>query len=69
MLSIKGEKMRVVEMGKIPEKEITCNNCNSILAYIDADVHCEVDELFGEFHSIQEIQCPVCKTNIIISIN
>ena len=55
MLSIKGEKMRVVEMGKIPEKEITCNNCNSILAYIDADVHCEVDELFGEFHNIQEV--------------
>ena len=31
--------MRVVEMGNVPEREIECEGCKTILAYTDADIH------------------------------
>lgn len=52
--------MRVVEMGKLPEKEAVCNRCNTVLAYTEADVKHECEEVFGNFHSHSDIVCPVC---------
>ena len=61
--------MRVVEMGKSPEKEITCKVCNSILAYTKADVTFYMEEMFGEIHTSESIKCPVCGNKIILSID
>ena len=53
--------MRVIEMGKLPEKEVVCKKCDSTLAYTDADVSTHFDEIFGEhyvadFHIFRSIE-------------
>ena len=52
--------MRVIEMGNLPEKEVVCEYCKSLLAYTKADVVDGSEELFGVLHSYQKIKCPVC---------
>lgn len=61
--------MRVVEMGKLPEKEAVCVKCNSVLAYTEADVISETEEVFGQFHSHTDIICPVCGYVIILTLD
>lgn len=61
--------MRVVEIGKLPEKEAVCQKCNSVLAYTEADVKHNCEELFGELHSRSDISCPICGQRIILSID
>ena len=61
--------MRVIEMGKLPEKEVVCKKCNSTLAYTEADIKTETDELFGELHSHSDVICPVCGYSITIMID
>lgn len=61
--------MRVVEMGKLPEKEVVCKKCDSTLAYTDADVKTDIDEIFGEMHTHSDVTCPVCGQRITIMID
>lgn len=61
--------MRVVEMGKIPEKETKCKHCNSVLAYTSSDVELYGDEYGGDTHFSTSIVCPVCKNRIILTID
>ena len=61
--------MRVIEMGKLPEKEVVCKKCDSTLAYTDADVSTHFDELFGEMHPHSDVTCPVCGSPITVMID
>ena len=61
--------MRVVEMGKSPEKEIVCGECHSVLAYTKADVDYTAEELFGELHTSEKVKCPVCGSTIVLSVD
>ena len=61
--------MRVVEMGKLPEKEVVCKKCNSTLAYTEADIKHECEELFGEMHSHSNVTCPVCGYHITLMVD
>ena len=61
--------MRVIEMGKLPEKEVVCKQCDSTLAYTDADVSTHFDEIFGEMHTHSNVTCPVCGSPITVMID
>lgn len=61
--------MRVVEMGKLPEQEVVCEECNSTLAYTKADVTVDTEEFFGEIHSHSDIICPVCGYRITLTVD
>lgn len=61
--------MRVVEMGKLPEKEVVCNKCNAVLAYTEADVKHECTEVLGNFHTHSGIVCPVCGYVITLAVD
>lgn len=61
--------MRVVEMGNLPEKEAVCVKCNSVLAYTEADVIHECEEVLGSFHSHSDIKCPVCGHIIVLKLD
>lgn len=61
--------MRVIEIGNLPEKEVVCKKCNSTLAYTNADVKTEVDELFGELHSHSDVICPICGYPVTVMID
>jgi ribosomal protein S27E len=52
--------MRVVEMGKIPEREIECEGCKTILAYTDADIHDADHQMY------QYVECPICGEKLVI---
>lgn len=61
--------MRVVEVGNLPEKEVTCNKCNSVLAYTEVDVKHECEEVLGNFHSHSDVICPVCGNRITLTVD
>lgn len=61
--------MRVVEIGKVPEKEAKCKHCDSVLAYTQSDVEIHGDEYAGDTHFSTSIVCPVCKNRIILTID
>jgi ribosomal protein S27E len=52
--------MRVVEMGNVPEREIECEGCKTILAYTDADIH------DAEHQMYQYVECPMCGEKLVI---
>lgn len=57
--------MRVI-LRNLPEKEITCSSCQSILAYTKKDIHYKDEEYFGDWHYHTYIKCPVCNGKIIL---
>lgn len=61
--------MRVVEIGKLPEKEAVCDKCSSVLAYTEADITYDSEEVFGQFHSHSDITCPICGNIITLTID
>lgn len=61
--------MRVIEIGKLAEKEISCDKCNSILAYTDADIQYEAEEFFGQWHDNTKIKCPICGNTIVLTVD
>lgn len=60
--------MRVIKRVELPETEITCEHCKSILAYNSKDIRNDMFDCMGELHDSQYIICPVCKYHIILSI-
>jgi len=61
--------MRIVEMGSLPEKEVVCKKCESILAYTEADIKHDSEELFGDFHTNSSVKCPVCGSKILLIVD
>ena len=51
--------MKIIKKGKIPIRQITCKNCESVLEYNQADVKCE-DRPCADPYVI----CPVCERPI-----
>ena len=60
--------MRVIE-STIAEKEIVCFGCGSTLAYNDADIKYDSEELFGQWHESTKCKCPVCGNTIVLTVD
>lgn len=60
--------MRVI-LNNLPETEIICSSCQSILAYTIKDVKTKDEEYFGDWNYYKYIKCPVCNTRIVLEIN
>lgn len=61
--------MRIIERKELPEKEVRCPSCESLLAYNKNDISESTEELFGDWHNSKSIRCPVCKTHITVEID
>jgi DNA-directed RNA polymerase subunit RPC12/RpoP len=57
--SVKGDNMRVVEIGNLAEREIECSDCKTILAYTPADV--KVSDVGYEY-----VECPMCGEKLVV---
>ena len=60
--------MRVIE-STIAEKEIVCYGCGSTLAYSNADIIYESEELFGQWHDSTKIKCAACGNTIVLTVD
>ena len=60
--------MRVIE-STIAEKQIVCYGCGSTLAYSEADVIFESEELFGRWHDSTKIKCAACGNTIVLTVD
>ena len=60
--------MKVLKKG-LEEKVIQCRHCNSILSYDEYDIIKNDEEIFGEWHYSESINCPICNCKNILRID
>jgi hypothetical protein len=58
--------MRIIEKVELPETEIRCWNCHSLLAYNKSDIVCLERIHCGELYTNKVVKCPACKKFINI---
>lgn len=61
--------MKIIERVELPEIEIRCNNCYSLLAYNQRDIKNISKMCCSSLVDVKVIKCPVCGDYITIDIN
>lgn len=61
--------MRVIKRVELPETEVTCDKCKSILGYNANDIRNDIFDCLGELHDSSYVICPICKNHITIAID
>lgn len=59
--------MRIIELVELPETEIRCNTCHSLLAYNQRDIKNISKLRDSDLVNAEAIKCPVCGDYIIIN--
>lgn len=57
--------MRIIEKVELPETEIRCDTCHSLLAYNQKDIK---NISYSALVNVKVVKCPVCGEYITIDI-
>lgn len=62
--------MRVIKLGKLIEKIVTCTECNTKFAYTkkDIDIKAIYSQETGQEY-IDVVKCPLCETSFPANLN